>query len=299
MWGVTRAYEEMKKKQKAIISEEIVTWESLIRVADRELWGIKSNDDDMMNFVAKLKKSSNPRDNAWSLFVEWLRLDIAREMFCRGDDLEKSLQAKMPSKANTPGYNGTKYNFKHSSNGVTQDMIAMSNFLCKQDPESNNLECIQIVAWDNDELELEDTNPALTNVALVSNSNRHAVIDVGNCLTYKEIRNGTIPKSRLPKVLQEHCKFIPRTFYDVNPSDVNPSDKANIADLFSGSKRPHNTNTEARWKKRAVHTEDQDVQDDKGGNERHAKQIVSSMLEDPSLAKVFAEYLTAQARGDR
>ncbi|KAG6849082.1 hypothetical protein C0991_012154, partial [Blastosporella zonata] len=89
-------------------------------------------------------------------------------MFRRGDDLEKSLQAKMvwtswpdyafksklriinwPSKANAPGYNGVKYNFKHSSNGVTQDAIATSNFLRKQDPESNNSECIRIVPWDN------------------------------------------------------------------------------------------------------------------------------------------------------
>ncbi|KAG6863445.1 hypothetical protein C0991_005742, partial [Blastosporella zonata] len=126
-----------------------------------------------------------------------------------------------PSKANTLEYNSAKYNFKHSSNGVTRDTIAMSNFLCKQDPESNNLECIWIVASDNDELELEDTDPALTNVALVSNSNEHVVIDVGNCLTYKKIRKGTIPK--------------------------------------------------AGQKKRAVHTKNQDVQDDKGENERHAK----------------------------
>ncbi|KAG6858038.1 hypothetical protein C0991_003762, partial [Blastosporella zonata] len=54
-----------------------------------------------------------------------------------------------PSNANTPEYNDAKYDFKHSSNGVTQDAIAMSNFLRKQDPESNNSECIQIVAWDN------------------------------------------------------------------------------------------------------------------------------------------------------
>ncbi|KAG6858504.1 hypothetical protein C0991_002597, partial [Blastosporella zonata] len=39
--------------------------------------------------------------------------------------------------------------FKHSSNSVTQDAIATSNFLRKQDPESNNSECIQIVPWDN------------------------------------------------------------------------------------------------------------------------------------------------------
>ncbi|KAG6839239.1 hypothetical protein C0991_004525, partial [Blastosporella zonata] len=145
----------------------------------------------------------------------------------------------------------------------------------------------------------EDTNPAMTNVALVSNSNGHIIIDVGNCSTYKEMRRGTIPKGRLPKMLQKHHKFIPHNFYNVDPSNIDPSDEPNIAGPSASSKRPRNTdNTQTGQKKRAVHTEGQDVQDNDSGNERHAKQIVL-MLEDPSLAKVFAEYLAAQARSDR
>ncbi|KAG6847521.1 hypothetical protein C0991_001772, partial [Blastosporella zonata] len=108
----------------------------------------------------------------------------------------------------------------------------------------------------------------MTNVALVSNSNGHIVIDVGDCFTYKEMRRGTIP-GRLPKMLQKHCKFIPHNFYDVDPSDIDPSDKPNIAGPSASSKRPRNTdNTQTGQKKRAVHTE---VQDNNGGNERHAK----------------------------
>ncbi|KAG6849573.1 hypothetical protein C0991_011340, partial [Blastosporella zonata] len=112
----------------------------------------------------------------------------------------------------------------------------------------------------------------MTNVALVSNSNGHIVIDVGNCSTYKEMRSGTIPKGRLPKILQKHCKFIPHNFYNVDASDVDPPDKANIAGPSSGSKWPCNTdNTQTGQKKRAVHTEGQDVQDNDSGNGRHAK----------------------------
>ncbi|KAG6913115.1 hypothetical protein DXG01_009496, partial [Tephrocybe rancida] len=76
MWGVTHAYELMKKKQKKIISEEMAEWESLLRVSDIELCRSTAVDNLSLMFMAKLKKHTNIHNNKWSLFIEWLQLDI-------------------------------------------------------------------------------------------------------------------------------------------------------------------------------------------------------------------------------
>ncbi|KAG6906307.1 hypothetical protein DXG01_014661 [Tephrocybe rancida] len=142
MWGVTRAYELMKKKQKKIILEEMAEWESLLRVSDIELRGTSAIDDPSLMFVAKLKKHTNIRDDEQSLFIEWLRLDIGRALFKHGWEIDVCLAMKMswtdwpnfaythklclinwPIGAVPPGQTDEKYNIKKKSNRVSQQCL--------------------------------------------------------------------------------------------------------------------------------------------------------------------------------
>ncbi|KAG6904463.1 hypothetical protein DXG01_009709, partial [Tephrocybe rancida] len=157
MWGVTHTYELMKQKQKKIISDEMAEWESLLRVSDLELRGSSTVDDPSAMFVAKLKKHNNICDDARSLFLEWLQLDIGRALFSRGWDLDVCLAMKMswtdwpkfayihklclinwPVDAIPPGQIDEKYDIKKKSNGVSQQFQTNSNAKRREDPESGD-----------------------------------------------------------------------------------------------------------------------------------------------------------------
>ncbi|KAG6913942.1 hypothetical protein DXG01_003388 [Tephrocybe rancida] len=206
MWGVTRAYELMKKKQKKIISEEMAEWESLLRVSDIELRGSKVVDDPYPMFVARLKKHNNIRNDEQSLFIEWLRLDISHALFkCRWD-LDVCLAMKMswtdwpkfayihklclinwPVKAITPGQMDEKYDIKKKkSNGVPQQCLKNSNTKQREDPESDDPPYIKIILWDAEDLELDPKDDNYIEIPLVSNSEGYSVLCIKDCEIYQE-----------------------------------------------------------------------------------------------------------------
>ncbi|KAG6914626.1 hypothetical protein DXG01_016248 [Tephrocybe rancida] len=151
MWGVTCAYELMKQKQKKIISDEMAEWESLLRVSDLELRGSSTVDDPSAMFVAKLKKHNNICDDARSLFLEWLQLDIAMKMswmdWPKFAYIHKLCLINWPVNAIPPGQIDEKYDIK-KSNRVSQQFQTNSNAKQREDPESDDPVCTRIVSWD-------------------------------------------------------------------------------------------------------------------------------------------------------
>ncbi|KAG6904240.1 hypothetical protein DXG01_011530 [Tephrocybe rancida] len=254
MWGVTRAYELMKKKQKKIISEEMAEWESLLRVSDIELRGGRAVDDPYSMFVAKLKKHNNIRDDERSLFIEWLRLDIGRALFKRGWDLDVCLAMKMSwtdwpkfayihklclinwlVKAVAPGQTDEKYDIKKKSNGVPQQCLTNSNAKRREDPESDDPACIRIISWDAEDLELDPEDDDYIEIPLVSNSEGYSVLCVEDCEIYQEAKKtGDFDiskkkkrrtlKDKLTPTLYEHRKFLPKNvnFIDLDAPDPVP-----------------------------------------------------------------------------
>ncbi|KAG6912291.1 hypothetical protein DXG01_015670, partial [Tephrocybe rancida] len=158
-------------------------------------------------FVAKLKKHNNIRDDARSLFLEWLRLDIGRALFSRGWDLDVCLAMKMswtdwpkfayihklclinwPVDAIPPGQIDEKYDIKKKSNGVSQQFQTNSNAKRREDPESGDPACIRIVSWDAEDLDLDPEDVNYGDIPLVSDSEEYSVFCVKDCKTYQEAK---------------------------------------------------------------------------------------------------------------
>ncbi|KAG6904208.1 hypothetical protein DXG01_011739 [Tephrocybe rancida] len=271
MWGVTCAYELMKKKQKKIISEEMAEWESLLRVSDIELRGTSAIDDPSLMFVAKLKKHTNIHDDERSLFIEWLRLDIGRALFKRGWEIDVCLAMKMswtdwpnfaythklclinwPVGAVPPGQTDEKYDIKKKSNGVSQQCLKNSNAKRREDPESDDALCIRIVSWDAEDLELDPEDDDYGSIPLVSDSEGYSVFSVNDCKLYQQAKKtGDFDiskkkrrtlKDKLLPTLYKSRKFLPK---NVNFIDLNAPDP--VPEASTHTKRPHaNNNDEER-----------------------------------------------------
>ncbi|KAG6914384.1 hypothetical protein DXG01_000662 [Tephrocybe rancida] len=255
MWGVTRMYELMKQMQKKIISEEMAEWESLLRVSDIELHGSRAVDDLYAMFVAKLKKHNNICDDVWSLFLEWLWLDIGRTLFKCGWDLDVCLAMKMswtdwpkfayfhklclikwPVDAIPPGQINKKYNIKKKSNGVSHQFQINSNAKQREDPESDDPACIRIVSWDADP---EDDDYG--DIPLVLDSKGYSVFCLSDCKTYQQaketgdfnvlkMKKGRMLKDKLAPTLYEHRKFLPKNvnFIDLSAPDPIPDSSTHV-----------------------------------------------------------------------
>ncbi|KAG6914120.1 hypothetical protein DXG01_002328 [Tephrocybe rancida] len=244
MWG---------KKQKKIILEEMTEWESLLRVSDIELRGSKVVDNPYSMFVAKLKKHNNICNDKWSLFTEWLWLDIGHTLFKRRWDLDVCLAMKMswtdwpkyaymhklclinwPVKAVSPGQTDEKYNIKKKSNGVPQQCLTNSNAKQREDPESDDPACIRIISWDDEDLELDPKDNDYSNIPLVLNSEQYSVLCVEDCETYqqakktgdfdisKKKKKRRTLKDKLTPTLYEHRKFLLKNVNFIDLDDPDP-----------------------------------------------------------------------------
>ncbi|KAG6912684.1 hypothetical protein DXG01_012855 [Tephrocybe rancida] len=202
MWGATPAFERMKIDEKGVISRQIAEWESLLRRADMALNGDAEEHEKELWTVQLM---SDKRDHARQAFLAWLGRDIGRIRHTRdGEPLEKCLKMTMPW-SSWPNYafehklcligwpmdarppDGAYYNFKDASNDLKQVQINLSNQMHSVDHLDED--AIQIVSWEEEDMEHEIDDPDLREVPLIKSTSRKCLIDQRACRVQRPVRN--------------------------------------------------------------------------------------------------------------